>query len=50
MSKKIESIQKVIAKDQITLEKLRNKRRDVEKARIEKWSEMYKRYFKDAHR
>ena len=48
MSKKIESIQKVIAKDQITLKKLRNKRRDIEKARIEKWTEMYNRYFKDA--
>ena len=45
---KIEIIQKKIEKEQITLKKLRVKRHEVEKARIEKWSEMYNRYFKDA--
>ena len=45
---KIEIIQKKIEKEQITLKKLRVKRHEVEKARIEKWSEMYSRYFKDA--
>ena len=45
---KIEIIQKKIAKEQITLTKLRKKRHNIEKARIEKWTEMYSRYFKDA--
>ena len=45
---KIEIIKKKIEKEQITLKKLRVKRHEVEKARIEKWSEMYSRYFKDA--
>lgn len=48
MSKKIELIQKLIAKDQDSLGKLRKKRHVLEKARIEKWEEMYNRYFKDA--
>jgi len=42
---KIEIIQKKIAKDQITLTKLRKKRHNIEKARIEKWTEMYREYF-----
>lgn len=42
---KIEIIQKKIAKDQITLTKLRKKRHNIEEARIEKWSEMYREYF-----
>ena len=45
---KIEIIEKKIEKDQITLTKLRRKKHEVEKARIEKWTEMYSRYFKDA--
>ena len=45
---KIEIIEKKIEKDQITLKKLRDKEHEIEKARIEKWTEMYSRYFKDA--
>ena len=45
---KIEIIEKKIEKDQITLKKLRDKEHEIEKARIEKWTEMYNRYFKDA--
>ena len=45
---KIEIIQKKIAKEQITLTKLREERHNIEKARIDKYSEMYNRYFKDS--